>query len=74
VVISRLHRDQVCGYRAFWRRTYTFSCVSRPSGTQNAVARVSCQSTRHRLTSRQPCAAGYKARHQMPPFWSPATK
>jgi hypothetical protein len=44
------------------------------SRTQKAVAGVSGQSTRHRLISRQPCAVGYRARHQTPASWSPATK
>jgi hypothetical protein len=41
---------------------------------QKAVAGVSGQFTRHRLTSRQPPGAGYRARHQTPASWSPATK
>jgi hypothetical protein len=39
---------------------------------QKAVAGVSGQLTRHRLTSRQPCSVGYRARHQVPASWSPA--
>jgi hypothetical protein len=41
---------------------------------QKAVAGVSGQFTRQRLTSRQPCPVGYRARHQVPPSSSPATK
>ena len=41
---------------------------------QKAVAGVSGQFTRHRLTSRQPRAVGYEAGRQTSTSWSSATR